>query len=95
MRMSDLAIPLDVVVAGVRRHPYTALAVKIPPACGFGAEKDIAAIVDSGAASNVPIELAWKRARDGKLGTRNACYLAFDCFHPQWDPRHMWLVPIT
>jgi predicted acylesterase/phospholipase RssA len=56
---------------------------------------DIAAIVDGGAASNVPIELAWKRVRDGKLGTRNACYLAFDCFHPQWDPRHLWIVPIT
>ena len=59
------------------------------------AEQDIAAIVDGGAASNVPVELAWKRVRDGKLGTRNACYLAFDCFHPQWDPRHLWLVPIT
>src|SRR5262249_55486555 len=53
------------------------------------AEKDIAALVDGGAASNVPVELAWKRVRDGKLGTRNACYLAFDCFHPQWDPRHL------
>lgn len=56
---------------------------------------DVAAIVDGGAASNVPIELAWKRIRDGKLGTRNACYLAFDCFHPRWDPRNLWLVPIT
>ena len=59
------------------------------------ADKDIAALVDGGAASNVPVELAWKRVRDGRLGTRNACYLAFDCFHPQWDPRHLWLVPIT
>ncbi len=58
-------------------------------------EKDVAALVDGGTASNVPIELAWKRVRDGRLGTRNACYLAFDCFHPQWDPRHLWLVPIT
>jgi patatin-like phospholipase len=44
-------------------------------------EEDIAAIVDCGAASNVPVELAWKRVRDGKLGTRNACYLAFESFH--------------
>ncbi len=58
-------------------------------------DHDIAAIVDGGAASNVPVELAWKRVRDGKLGTRNACYLAFDCFHPHWDPRHLWLSPIT
>jgi hypothetical protein len=49
----------------------------------------------STAASNVPVDLAWKRVRDGRLGTRNACNLAFDCFHPQWDPRHLWLVPIT
>ena len=58
-------------------------------------ENGISAIVDGGAASNVPVELAWKRVRDGKLGTRNACYLAFDCFHPQWDPKHLWLVPIA
>jgi predicted acylesterase/phospholipase RssA len=56
---------------------------------------DVAAIVDGGAASNVPVKLAWNRVRDGKLGTRNACYLAFESFHPQWDPRHLWLVPIT
>ncbi|MBW0020234.1 MAG: patatin-like phospholipase family protein [Mycobacterium sp.] len=175
MRMSDLAIPFDVVVAGVRRQPYAALPSRFrrpavsalqlrslpfhpigvgpqvaarmwqvaafidlrvvkpivisgdDPAVDFDvvdaasfssaipgvlhhetsdprmlplldalcADKDIAALVDGGAASNVPVELAWKRVRDGRLGTRNACYLAFDCFHPQWDPRHLWLVPIT
>jgi len=175
MRMSDLAIPFDVVVAGVRRQPYTALPSRfrrpelaalqlrslpfrpigigplvgarmwqvaafidlrvvkpiivsgddpardfdVVDAASFSSaipgvlhhetsdprmvpildelceEKDVAALVDGGAASNVPVELAWKRVRDGKLGTRNACYLAFDCFHPQWDPRHLWLVPIT
>lgn len=59
------------------------------------AEKDVAALVDGGAASNVPVELAWKRIQDGRLGTRNACYLGWDCFHPQWDPKHLWLAPIT
>lgn len=59
------------------------------------AAHDVGAIVDGGTASNVPVELAWKRIRDGRLGTRNACYLAFDCFHPQWDPRHLWLAPIA
>lgn len=58
-------------------------------------DNDVAALVDGGVASNVPVELAWKRVRDGRLGSRNACYLAFDCFHPQWDPRNLWLVPIT
>ena len=174
MRMSDLAIPFDVVVAGVRRQSYTALPSRfrrpalaalqlrsvpfrpigigpvaarmwqvaafidlrvvkpivigdddptrdfdVVDAASFSSaipgvlhhetsdprmvpilddlfeEEDIAALVDGGTASNVPIELAWKRVRDGRLGTRNACYLAFDCFHPQWDPRNLWLVPIT
>ncbi|MUL79342.1 patatin-like phospholipase family protein [Mycobacterium sp. CBMA226] len=58
-------------------------------------EKDVAALVDGGAASNVPVELAWKRIQDGRLGTRNACYIGWDCFHPQWNPRHLWLQPIT
>ncbi len=57
--------------------------------------EDIAAIVDGGVASNVPVELAWRRVQAGKLGTRNVVYLAFDCFHPQWDPKHLWLQPIT
>lgn len=57
--------------------------------------EDVAALVDGGVASNVPAELAWRRVQAGKLGTRNAFYLAFDCFHPQWDPRHLWLQPIT
>src|ERR1700742_512646 len=175
MRMSDLAIPFDIVVGGVRRQPYTSLPSRfrrpalaalqmrsvpfrpigigpvvgtrmwqvaafidlrvvkpiviggdvperdfdVADAASFSAaipgvlhhettdprmipllddlfeEEDIAALVDGGTASNVPIELAWKRVRDGRLGTRNACYLAFDCFHPQWDPRNLWLVPIT
>jgi hypothetical protein len=59
------------------------------------AQKDVAALVDGGTASNVPVELAWRRIHDGRLGTRNACYLAWDCFQPQWDPKHLWLQPIT
>jgi predicted acylesterase/phospholipase RssA len=175
MRMSDLAIPFDAVVAGVRRQPYAALPSRfrrpelaalqmrsfpflpigigpqvaarlwqvsafidlrvvkpivigdddqtrefdVVDAASFSSaipgvlhhetrdprmvplldalceEKEVSALVDGGAASNVPVELAWKRVRDGRLGTRNACYLAFDCFHPQWDPRHLWLAPIA
>jgi predicted acylesterase/phospholipase RssA len=56
---------------------------------------DIAAMVDGGVVSNVPAEIAWRRVHAGRLGTRNAVYLAFDCFHPQWDPAHLWLQPIT
>lgn len=175
MRLSDLDIPFDAVVAGVRRQPFAALparfrhqqlaalrlrsipflpigigpqvaarmwqvaafidsrvvqaivvggddltgALNVVDATSFSSAipgvlhhetsdpsmapildalleaNGVAALVDGGTASNVPVELAWKRVRDGRLGTRNACYLAFDCFHPQWDPRHLWLVPIT
>ncbi len=175
MRMSDLAIPFDTVVAGVRRRSYdalpprfrrqelAALRLRILPhlpiglgpqvaarmwqvaafidsrvvkaivvggdeltgdfnvvdAASFSSaipgvlhhetsdprmvelldtlldDNDSAALVDGGAASNVPVELAWKRVRDGRLGTRNACYVAFDCFHPQLEPKHLWLSPIA
>lgn len=175
MRMSDLGIPYEAVIAGVRRQPFAALPAKfrhqelavlrlrtlpflpigmgpevaarmwqaaafidsrvvkaivvggdeltrdfnVVDAASFSsaipgvlhhetrdprmvpildeilATHDVGAIVDGGTASNVPVELAWKRIRDGRLGTRNACYLAFDCSHPQWDPRHLWLAPIA
>jgi hypothetical protein len=57
--------------------------------------EELAALVDGGVTANVPAELAWRRVQTGRLGTRNAFVLAFDCFHPQWDPRHLWLQPIT
>lgn len=58
-------------------------------------EKKVAALVDGVAASNVPVELAWRRLRDGRIGTRNGVVLALDSMHPQWDPKHLWLTPIT
>jgi hypothetical protein len=80
-------------IPGVLHHETTDPRM-IPLLDDLFAERGIAALVDGGAASNVPVELAWKRVRDGKLGTRNACYLALDCFHPQWDSHHLWLAPI-
>jgi predicted acylesterase/phospholipase RssA len=88
------AASFSAAIPGVLHHE-TSDPRMIPLLDALFEETDISALVDGGAASNVPIELAWKRIRDGRLGTRNACYLAFDCFHPQWDPRHLWLVPIT
>jgi len=58
-------------------------------------ERDVRALVDGAIISNVAIELAWQRVQDGRIGTRNTVVLAFDCFGPQWDPRHLWLTPIT
>jgi hypothetical protein len=88
------AASFSAAIPGVLHHETTDPRM-IPILDDLFEEEDIAALVDGGTASNVPIELAWKRVRDGRLGTRNACYLAFDCFHPQWDPRNLWLVPGT
>ncbi len=57
--------------------------------------EEVSALVDGGVAANVPAEIAWRRIQAGKLGTRNAFLLAFDCFHPRRDPGHIWLQPIT
>lgn len=58
-------------------------------------ERQLAAIVDGGVANNVPAKIAWRGLHGGRIGTRNAYYLAFDCFRPQADPRHVWLWPVT
>lgn len=57
--------------------------------------EEVAALIDGGAASNVPAEQAWRQVQAGRIGTRNAVFLAFDCFTPSWDPRHLWLQPIV
>jgi hypothetical protein len=57
--------------------------------------EEVGALIDGGVTANVPAALAWERVQAGAIGTRNAFVLAFDCFHPQWDPRHLWLQPIT
>jgi len=57
--------------------------------------EELAALIDGGVTANVPASLAWRSVQRGKLGTRNVFLLGFDCFHPQWDPRHLWLQPIT
>jgi predicted acylesterase/phospholipase RssA len=56
---------------------------------------DVVALIDGGAANNVPTGPAWRQVRDGRIGTRNAYFLAFDCFHPQGGLGHLWLQPLT
>jgi predicted acylesterase/phospholipase RssA len=58
-------------------------------------ERQLAAIVDGGVANNVPAKIAWRGVHGGRIGTRNAYYLAFDCFRPQADRSHVWLWPVT
>ncbi len=56
---------------------------------------DVVALVDGGVANNVPAGPAWRQVREGRIGTRNAYFLAFDCFHPQGGLGHFWLQPLT
>lgn len=62
---------------------------------GLMERDDVVALVDGGVANNVPAGPAWRQVQEGRIGTRNAYYLAFDCFHPQAGPGHFWLQPLT
>lgn len=170
LRLDEMEIPLDLVVAGIRRRPYERLpsdirapdrssgrwlpmwlrvatrvtrllkffnadvvepivlgrdadtrAVHAVDAAGFSAavpsilqyepgpgagvtreifaelmsRHELAAIVDGGVADNVPARSAWQGIAAGRAGTRNAYYLAFDCFFPRLDAKNLWLWPIT
>jgi hypothetical protein len=59
------------------------------------ATRELAAIVDGGVADNVPARAAWRGVAAGRAATRNAYYLAFDCFFPRVDAKNFWLWPIT
>lgn len=62
---------------------------------GLRRDYGVALFADGGVAANVPARIAWEGVRDGRIGTRNAFHLALDCFHPQFDPKHLWLWPVT
>lgn len=56
---------------------------------------DLTALVDGAVANNVPARTAWRGVQAGRIGSRNAFYMAWDCFLPRVDPRHWWLWPVT
>ena len=58
-------------------------------------DNELVTFMDGGVVDNVPAKTAWEGVESGRLGTRNAFYLSFDCFHPQFDPKHAWLWPVT
>ncbi len=57
--------------------------------------EEVSCLIDGGVANNVPVRTAWHQVQGGKIGTRNCIYLGFDCFHPSWALRHVWLQAIT
>lgn len=56
---------------------------------------DLSALIDGGVADNVPARAAWHSVHAGRIGQRNAYYLAFDCLFPKWDAKNVWLWPVT
>lgn len=58
-------------------------------------EHGLFAFMDGGTVANVPARAAWEGVESGRIGTRNAYYVALDCFHPQWGAGHTWLFPVT
>ncbi|MGB1580919.1 MAG: patatin-like phospholipase family protein [Nevskiales bacterium] len=58
-------------------------------------QRQLTAIVDGGVVNNVPARVAWRGVQGGKIGTRNAYYLALDCFQPQLHRKHLLLWPVT
>ncbi|MDX1496328.1 MAG: patatin-like phospholipase family protein [Salinisphaeraceae bacterium] len=58
-------------------------------------QRELMAIVDGGVANNVPAKAAWRGVQGGKLGSRNAFYLALDCFTPQTHYKQLLLWPVT
>ncbi|WP_223163734.1 patatin-like phospholipase family protein [Nocardioides humilatus] len=88
------AASFSAAIPGVLHHETKDPAM-VPILDELMATRDVAALVDGFAASNVPAEQAWIMVQRGRLGSRNAAFLALDCFHPQLDPRHLWLTPIT
>ncbi|MEO2169789.1 MAG: patatin-like phospholipase family protein [bacterium] len=55
---------------------------------------EVVALVDGGVAANVPACLAWRTVQEGRIGTRNAYILAWDCFSPRLALSQAWLWPV-
>ncbi|MEQ9010771.1 patatin-like phospholipase family protein [Algiphilus sp.] len=95
MRATD-AVGLSAAIPGVlqyeppRRDPDTTDILE-----SLRSEHRVALFADGGVTANVPARIAWEGVQDGRIGTRNVFHLALDCFRPQYDPRHLWLWPVT
>lgn len=95
IRLID-AIGISAAIPGVLQYePPTRDAQSDASLQALRDEQGLAALMDGGTVDNVPARTAWEGVQSGRIGTRNAFYLAFDCFHPQFDPRHAWLWPVT
>jgi len=95
LRVVD-AIGISSAIPGVLQYaPYAEDAKSMDILQGLREQYGLSAFMDGGTVANVPARAAWEGVEAGRIGTRNAYYLALDCFHPQWSAGHAWLIPVT
>lgn len=95
MRVTD-AVGLSAAIPGVLQYePPSRDADTTEILESLRSEHRVALFADGGVTANVPARIAWEGVQSGRIGTRNVFYLALDCFRPQYDPRHLWLWPVT
>lgn len=95
LRVVD-AIGLSSAVPGVLQYaPWQEDAHSLRILSDLRKQHSLRTFMDGGAVANVPARAAWEGVQSGRIGTRNAYYLALDCFHPQWSAGHAWLTPVT
>lgn len=95
LRVVD-AIGLSSAIPGILQYaPYTEDAKSLEILQGLREKHGLFAFMDGGTVANVPARAAWVGVESGRIGTRNAFFLALDCFHPQWGAGHAWLIPVT
>ncbi len=95
LRVVD-AIGLSSAIPGVLQYaPWHEDAQSMQILKGLREAHGLFAFMDGGTVANVPARAAWEGVESGRIGTRNAFYLALDCFHPQWGAGHTWLFPVT
>lgn len=95
LRVVD-AIGLSSAIPGVLQYaPWHEHAESMDILARLRERHGLFAFMDGGTVANVPARAAWEGVEGGRIGTRNAFYLALDCFHPQWSAGHAWLIPVT
>lgn len=95
LRVVD-AIGLSSAIPGILQYaPYAEDAKSMDILQGLREKHGLFAFMDGGTVANVPARAAWEGVESGRIGTRNAFFLALDCFHPQWGAGHAWLIPVT
>lgn len=94
IRVSD-AVGLSCAIPAVLQYePLHREAISDHILAALREREALALFADGGVVDNVPARVAWEGVHNGRIGTRNAFHLAFDCFAPQWDSPHLWLGPL-